>query len=172
MNVEEFVKTVTLLNNYFPTFELNQTQTKAWYGIFKDVDVKTFKQACRHYAMNERYTPTIKGLLDAVDQVKEIMNPDIALTADEAWTLCRNAISKHSVVYDQQKYLEYIKSQDEVAHETIVNFIADLKNATNDSIQFIGNRFKEAYKTYKKRSKTKEKYQALTGGNLQIGDKE
>lgn len=116
LDKKDFIKAVEYLIAIYPEMEKqfnNQTTQRAWYELLGDIDGRTLLLAIKIYASTEKFTPK-------PSQIREMALVTTRETRDwtEGWDLVIRSVGRFGI-YRESEALVWIKSQDEIAAESI-----------------------------------------------------
>lgn len=146
LNPEYFAKTMLTLQQAYTNFNLTKEQLEVWYNFFKNCTEQEFKDMVQVFLNTNIYPPLGANHIKQVyyDEMKKQLK-DREMTADEAWNLVRGAIRIHSPYYSPDKYIDYIKRQNEVAGKLAEEYLHEINGATTEQLDFLATRFKKSY---------------------------
>lgn len=155
MNTAEVAKLLSVLDNLFPNFKVeNKAEAiAAWEWALKDYDYGEISEAVKVYMRTEgsNFAPSASKLISLTTIHKELSAP----TEQEAWAMVRKAIQSLDW-YDPQKEFDKLP---EVVKKTVIN-PATLKEwamTEGDIEQVIGSNFMRTYRQVVQRELTEEK---------------
>lgn len=70
MNKEKFIKIYTSLGLVYSK-EFNIEQLEMFYSLLNDLNIKSFKQACREISKKNKYMPSIAEIREEVKKIEE-----------------------------------------------------------------------------------------------------
>lgn len=81
MDKTEFVKILTILGTAYNQ-EFTQEKASVWYGMFKNDNINTFKQAIKNLICKSKFMPSIA---EVKEEMVAINYPSLSLDAEEEW---------------------------------------------------------------------------------------
>ena len=116
LDKKDFIKAVEYLIAIYPEMEKqfnNQTTQRVWYELLGDIDGRTLLLVIKTYASTEKFAPK-------PSQIREMALVTTRETRDwtEGWDLVLRSIGRFGT-YRESEALVWIKSQDEIAAESI-----------------------------------------------------
>ena len=91
MDKTEFVKILTILGMAYNQ-EFTQEKASIWYGMFKNDNINTFKQAIKNLICKSKFMPSIA---EVKEEMVAINYPSLSLNAEDEWYKVLMAIRKY-----------------------------------------------------------------------------
>lgn len=155
MNTTEVAKLLSVLDNLFPNFKVeNKTEAiAAWEWALKDYEFGDISEAVKVYMNTEgsNFAPSASKLISLTTIHKELSAP----TEQEAWAMVRKAIQSLDWFSPQKEF----DKLPEVVQKAVIN-PATLKEwamTEGDIEQVIGSNFMRTYRQVVQRELTEEK---------------